>query len=124
MNKPIFKHKTDFDNPFDLVIEWYVLAVRWRREKGEDFPLPADVFAGTREFFIDGKYDESEESTTRLQSLLTSWYLWWANTDVVPNKLPQSLHVRTALYLFVEGILSSESFNVRESILSEKDKEE
>ena len=34
--------------------------------------------------------------------LLAEWYAWWASSDDAPTKMPEALHVRTALYFAEE----------------------
>lgn len=34
-----------------------------------------------------------------LRSLLQQWLDWWASSDEAPEKLPNALHIRTALVL-------------------------
>lgn len=36
------------------------------------------------------------------ESLLAEWFAWWRDTDELPVKLPDALHVRTALFLEAE----------------------
>lgn len=31
--------------------------------------------------------------------LLQEWYMWWRETEVAPPKMPDGLHIRTAVYL-------------------------
>ncbi len=31
--------------------------------------------------------------------LLAEWYNWWSTTDTAPCKMPNSLHIRTAMVL-------------------------
>jgi len=35
--------------------------------------------------------------------LLNEWYVWWLATDSAPAKMPQALHIRTALALQALG---------------------
>jgi rhamnogalacturonyl hydrolase YesR len=36
------------------------------------------------------------------EELLQEWYDWWIETPGAPEKMPNSLHVRTALFLVSE----------------------
>jgi hypothetical protein len=36
-------------------------------------------------------------------SLLREWYAWWQNSDAAPAKMPDALHVRTAVFLTLRG---------------------
>lgn len=33
------------------------------------------------------------------ERLVAEWYNWWAESDIAPNKLPDALHTRSAIYL-------------------------
>ncbi len=43
-------------------------------------------------------HDESAEE------LLRAWFHWWRQSDEVPTKLPDALHVRTAAFLAVIAV--------------------
>lgn len=35
--------------------------------------------------------------------LLNEWYRWWLNSDTAPVKMPEALHIRTAMALQALG---------------------
>lgn len=37
--------------------------------------------------------------------LLAEWYNWWAKSDHVPSKMPDSIHTRTAVYLATKNMV-------------------
>lgn len=37
------------------------------------------------------------------EGLLASWYRWWRDADDAPAKMPDALHVRTAMYFILRG---------------------
>jgi hypothetical protein len=38
-------------------------------------------------------------------ALLAEWYQWWYDTDSAPVKMPNTLHIRTAVVLAEHGLL-------------------
>lgn len=48
----------------------------------------------------DGPIPKQADSA---ESLLREWFEWWSHANDVPAKLPDSLHVRTAIHLTGKG---------------------
>lgn len=55
-----------------------------------DLPKPGFSFSVNKEGHFD--FFSAER-------LVAEWYNWWAISDIAPNKLPDSLHTRSAIYL-------------------------
>ncbi|MGH7792058.1 MAG: hypothetical protein ACREOB_07045 [Thermodesulfobacteriota bacterium] len=45
---------------------------------------------------------------TKSEELLREWYDWWYNDPTAPVKMPDALHVRTAVYFVKEGIATDQ----------------
>lgn len=98
------------DNPADLVNEWHewwadYLAVI---HKGEELNLslnwPDQAYPDPDLIHKTSDHHHYGMSAPEMETaLLVRWYRWWTTTDQSPNKLPESLHVRTALYLYQAG---------------------
>lgn len=43
--------------------------------------------------------------------LLAEWYNWWAKSDQVPAKMPDSIHTRTAVYLATRNMVPRDDNN-------------
>jgi hypothetical protein len=46
-----------------------------------------------------GRIIGAMDDAASLRELLTEWLRWWANDEDAPVKMPNALHVRTALAL-------------------------
>jgi hypothetical protein len=98
---------TDFSDSGALALEWR----GWynthgdasQAYPGDDLLMRVEAYAQRHEFL----------TKTEEMKLLVCWYQWWRESNEVPNKLPNSLHVRTALFLYRHGMLDPETLDVK-----------
>lgn len=50
-----------------------------------------------------------------LLTLLAEWYQWWYDTDSAPVKMPNTLHIRTAVVLAEHGLLDENDNAITQS---------
>jgi hypothetical protein len=48
---------------------------------------------------VEQENESLPSDATEAEKLLTEWAKWWEDTDDVPVKMPNSLHIRTLVYL-------------------------
>lgn len=46
-----------------------------------------------------------DDPATDPMALLAEWYQWWDTSAFAPAKMPNALHVRTAMALLLAGLL-------------------
>lgn len=81
----------------DLIKEWRTWYLDYAGQA-----YPDDDLIYRTEALVQGHPTQDEKAPYRL---VVRWYRWWEVTDDVPPKLPNSLHVRTAMYLWHIGKL-------------------
>ena len=48
---------------------------------------------------VDDESDREEAVTEEEAGLLVEWFRWWRDSDDAPAKMPEALHIRTAMLL-------------------------
>lgn len=107
---------TDFSDPNVLLAEWWEWCTTYDTSDfkvGEDFNKVINTALATRQIVEGRSVDTIDEALTEV--LVGRWYQWWYESNQVPDKLPNVLHVRTALFLYHKGLLDLATLNVKTS---------